>query len=479
MKLLLFGCGGVGCALIEMIQLTGLLQIKDVVIIDPRSMQDEPIVHKAITSGWAKHIQIEIVQNNLLSILTEHAIKGDLIVDVSYNIYFKPVIQYCLDNQIFYINTSMERWPVENEFILDTNDIYDRTLYHLHKVLENIKSKHSPTIVVEHGMNPGLISHFVKLGIKNVAKEVIQHAELKKIYTSVVQDLISAYNSNNFPLLAYILQLETVHCSENDTQIPKNKRKENEFMNTWGAYSFYGEGVDPVQLGYGTHEKKIRDSISPPKNSEQNQVFLPIRGVDLLFESYVPVQGGIIHGMVIPHGENDTIGRSLTLYKDGIPVYRPSNYYVYSPCTVAWDSIKAVQKNNYKMLDVQHPLRGNEIATGEDAVGALLIFKHNPIDNLLYNKKGDTASYWSGTILSIHDTRKLGFIYAGPTVIQVAISLISAIEWMLANPDKGICYPEELPYDMILNKCHKYLGKVFTAWVPYKPLSTQLKAFII
>ncbi len=477
-KLILFGSGGVGCALLEMIWLTKIIQVESVLIFDPRDLSGEPIVRQLIQTGVVKHIQIEVIKSNLIKLLGDNVKRKDIIVDVSYNIYFKPLIQWCLDHDVMYINTSMERWPVKNEHVLEKN-IYNRTLYHFHDVLRRMKGKYSPTIVVHHGMNPGLISHFTKRGIKNVADQVLNTANDRKIINIKLKILKKAYVTDDFPMMAYLLKLETIHCSEKDTQISTVKRKPNEFMNTWGAYSFYGEGIDPVQLGYGNHEKKIMGSIHPPKNLEQNQIFLPVRGLDLQLESYVPIDDGVIRGMVIPHSENDTINRSLTLYSKGKLIHRISNYYVYSPCKDAWDSIEDVKKNDYKMLNIQHSLRGTEIKSGCDAVGALLIFKHHPVDYLLYGNEGKTASYWAGTILSIEQTRNLGIEYAGPTTIQVAISIISALEWMKKHPKMGICFPEQLPYEYVLERCNDWLGTVFMDWVTYSPRTTLLKSFII
>jgi homospermidine synthase len=350
----------------------------------------------------------------------------------------------------------MERWPVENEEIL--GNIYSRTLYRLHRRYEKLKGLHNPTIVVEHGMNPGLITHFTKQALINVAKQKLKEKPFPR--------LKRACKRQDFATIAYLLNLRAVHCSEKDTQISLVSRQPTEFVNTWGAYSFYGEGVDPVQLGYGTHENKIDLAISPPSRLEQNQIFLPIRGIDLKLESFVPFSGKIT-GMCVPHGENDTISRMLTLYRRGKPVYRPSNYYVYSPCQEAWKSLDAVRENNYVMLEKQHPLRGWEISTGYDAVGALLIFENN-------NK---ITSYWAGTVLSIEQTRKYGLKYAGPTVAQVAISLVNVLIWMEKHPHLGLCYPEDLPYQDILKFSKKWLGNVFMNWVPYEPSGTKLSDF--
>ena len=53
--------------------------------------------------------------------------------------------------------------------------------------------------------------------------------------------------------------------------------------------------------------------------------------------------------------------------------------------------------------------------------------------------------------------------------MQVAIGLVSAIMWMLENPDKGVLLPDDLPHDKILEVAKPYLGKLVSKpsdWTP-------------
>jgi homospermidine synthase len=465
-KLVLFGCGGVGSALLELLHLfkniRDNIKYESILIFDMKDLQ-EPIL-KDIKHT---HIKLEITQENLTHVLEKYIFSKDIIVDVSYNIYFLPLIEWCLLRQVFYINTSIERWPVENEHILSSEkkELYQRSLLNFHQSVKSLQKNYpeSTTIVLEHGMNPGLISHFCKMALMNVAEEVLKQ---NKLYYSEKKTLHQAYQEKDFAVLAQLMDLQTVHCSERDTQIPYRTRQKGEFMNTWGAYSLYGEGVDPVQIGYGTHEDINYFQID-------NQVILPKRGAYTYAHSYVP-EIGIIKGMVIPHGENDTLNRLLTIKKEEKVIYSPSNYYVYDPAGVAWQSMAEVKNNDYKMLPVQSALRGYHLKQGKDLVGVLLLFGSNPLGN---KKEKKPVAYWSGTILSLEQTRGLGIKYAGPTTVQVAISLCSALKWMLAHPSKGICFPEDLSYQEILTESKGFLGTIYNDWVPYYPSDTKLHLF--
>ena len=99
----------------------------------------------------------------------------------------------------------------------------------------------------------------------------------------------------------------------------------------------------------------------------------------------------------------------------------------------------------------------DEIVDGEDTLGALIMgHKYN--------------SWWTGSVLSIQESRRLA-PHQNATTVQVAIGAVSAVMWMLENPEKGICMPDDLPYEYILDIACPYLGKFVSTpsdWTPLK-----------
>ena len=67
-----------------------------------------------------------------------------------------------------------------------------------------------------------------------------------------------------------------------------------------------------------------------------------------------------------------------------------------------------------------------------------------------------------GSILDIDESRKL-VPHQNATTLQVACSVVAAIKWMIANPNKGICLPEDLPHEEILSLAVNYLGSFISA----------------
>lgn len=498
-KLILIGCGGVARTLLEMLPASSIDKkyYSTIVIIEPRDLSDEPTIialkEQCITF---RIIQEEITETNIENILPVIQ-PTDIVVDLSYNVAFQPIVKRCQLVGANYINTSLERWPIQNENKLSI-DLYSRSLHLLHTDARKLSETYAttgnnkgPTCILIHGMNPGLITHFTRLAILTVSKKIIDTADTCNITNDTLSLLRTAHTKKEYSALAQLLDVRCIQCSERDTQICNTSRTPGTFMNTWGCYSFYSEGVDPIQLGWGAHEstEHIVDYIC---TSDASQIIINRRGIDQYAQSYVPVidkhghltdTDGRITGLVIPHSENETTTRDLTIEEKSADfdssnnrttIYKPSAYYVYQSCPAARESLDEVKKSNYEMLPSQHAIRGFEITSGEDAVGCLLIFGCDPVEKLLYGKHTDKcSSYWCGSILSIEQTRAAGLKYSGPTTVQVGASLLSAINWMIDNPQNGVCFPEDLPSDVILENSGRWLGCIFNDFVPYHPKSSR------
>lgn len=62
--------------------------------------------------------------------------------------------------------------------------------------------------------------------------------------------------------------------------------------------------------------------------------------------------------------------------------------------------------------------------------------------------------------------------------IQVALGVITAIMWMIENPRKGFCLPDDLPHDYVLKIAKPYLGRFVSKpydWTPLKNRKTYFK----
>jgi homospermidine synthase len=253
--------------------------------------------------------------------------------------------------------------------------------------------------------------------------------------------------------LARETDTKVIHISERDTQISNRPKQVGEFVNTWSVEGFYEEGTAPAELGWGTHERDLPPGAYTHATGPKNQICLGQTGENTLVRSWVPTYGPI-HGMLVRHGEAFTISDFLTVWENGTAVYRPTVHYAYVPADAAIASWHECRMNGYQLQRRQR-IMDDDIVSGLDELGVLLLGH-------------DLTGWWVGSQLSIEETRTLT-PHQNATTLQVAASVLGAVAWMLDNPEKGLCTPEHLDHEAVLNVAGPYLGpcpSLRTDWTP-------------
>ena len=234
------------------------------------------------------------------------------------------MLQWCRDHQVLYVNTSVEVWnPYQDS---QRNDPTQYTLYRRHmemrKLFDDWGDNKGTTAVVDHGANPGLVSHFTKHALLGIADKILK----EKSMDPRRGPLEKALADKNFPALAQLADVKVIHISERDTQITNQPKRVNEFVNTWSIEGFFEEGVAPAELGWGTHERYVPENAFFHKTGPRNQICLRTLGMKTWVRSWVPC--GEITGMVIRHGEAFSISDRLTVWKNGEAVYQIGRAHV-------------------------------------------------------------------------------------------------------------------------------------------------------
>ncbi|MFA5249869.1 MAG: saccharopine dehydrogenase C-terminal domain-containing protein [Parachlamydiales bacterium] len=447
-KVLIAGYGSVAKCTLPVLLKHIDIPLKNITVLD---FEDKTEELKNWTAKGLKYYRKKITRDNLSQVLSEHLGKGSLLIDLAWNMDCCQLLQWCHDHEVLYINTSVEQWDPETEAHQQTP--YEKTLYYRHmNMREMIKNwKNTTTAVVDHGANPGLISHFTKQALVDISVRLIEDKKVSPEEAKVLQKLIE---DQNFAELSMKLGIKVVHCSERDTQITNKPKEVDEFVGTWSIEGLREEGTAPVEMGWGTHEKELPKLAVLPPTGPMNQIFIAQMGMNTHVRSWIPDHE--IIGMAIRHGEAFGISEKLTVWKNNKPIYRPTVHYAYMPCHETLSSLYELRARNYQM---QPKLRimSDEILHGEDILGALLM-------GHAYN------SWWTGSILNIHEARKL-LPGQNATTIQVALGVVTAVMWMLQNPQKGVCLPDDLPYDFVLKIAKPYLGKFISIpsdWTPFK-----------
>lgn len=90
-----------------------------------------------------------------------------MLIDFADSVGTSDFIEWCADNNIMYLNTGETDWEDNWYNIFDENLRKNR----LCDELKKNDSVNKYPIVLHHGNNPGLVSHFVKAGLEYVVKK--------------------------------------------------------------------------------------------------------------------------------------------------------------------------------------------------------------------------------------------------------------------------------------------------------------------
>ena len=447
-KIVIIGYGSVSQCTLPLLMEKLDIPLENITLID---FVDKSKDLKKYTNQGLRYICEKITSKNLDQILSQYLGNGGLLIDLAWNIDANDIIKWCHDHNVLYVNTSVEVWDPTEGFL--TRSLLEKSLYlRQMKLLELSRDwKDAPTAVVDHGANPGLITHFVKQGLLDIAARTCAD---KKVSPQDEQEIVHLAKKRDFALLAQKLGVKVIHCSERDTQIASRPKEVNEFVGTWSIEGLREEGTAPVEIGWGTHEGKLPYLAHMPSYGPKNMIFLPQIGINTWVRSWIPDEE--IVGMVIRHGETYGLSQLLTVWEDGNAIYRPTVHYAYMPCHDTLSSICELRSRNYE-LQPRLRIMTNEIISGEDIMGALLM-GHS------------YKSWWTGSSLGIDEVRSLA-PGQNATTLQVAAGIVAAVLWMLENPREGIKTPEDLPHDFVLDIARPYLGKFISApsdWTPLK-----------
>lgn len=450
-KILVLGCGGVArCTLPLLLKHLDMPREK-ITILDMTDCRESV---KDILAEGVRYVQERIVIERYRQQLSEYVGAGDMIIDLAWNIDCCDLLDWCHEQDVLYVNTSVELWdPYTNA---DQKKPTEKTLYVRHmairKMVAGWKKKFGATAILEHGANPGLVSHFTKMALADIAEKVLTEEPMDPGRTA----LESALREESFPRLAQMLNVNVIHISEIDTQTTSDRHNPHEFRNTWSVEGFREEGIAPAELGWGTHERMLPAGACEHEQGPKNQICINQFGIDTYVRSRVP--SAEITGMIVRHGEAFTMSDALTVWENGIAVYRPTVHYAYCPCKDAWKSLESMRVHNYQLQD-KWKILSDEIISGHDELGVLLM--GHPY-----------KSWWTGTILDINEARSL-VPHQNATTLQVAASVLAAVCWMIEHPREGVLVPDQLPYKEILAIAAPYLGQIPSVPIDWTPTGTK------
>lgn len=448
-RVLVLGCGSVSQCL-QPLLLAHLDMPRDrLTVLDMTDRRAE--IPDTLAAG-CRFVQRQLTPENLAETLANEVGPGDVLVNLTWNIGTEDIIGWCHDNGVLYVDTSVEQWDPYAD--MNARHPTDKTLYARHHALRRMSrdwGDRGPTAIIEHGANPGLVSHWTKVGLEDVATTMLKDGvEDLQRRARIEQALGEADHAR----MAMETGTRAIHISERDTQIGSLPKEPEEFVNTWSVEGFYEEGVAPAELGWGTHERELPPSAVVPEDGIGNQICLARPGMATWVRSWVP-SSGPIEGMLIRHGEAVTISDHLTVAgDDGKVAYRPTVHYAYLPTDAALASVHECKMRGFRLQERQR-IMTDEIVSGADELGVLLLGH-------------DLGAWWTGSQLTIEETREL-VSGQNATTLQVAASVLAAVFAAVRHPDRGLCRPDDLDHHEILAIADPYLGptpSVRSDWTP-------------
>ena len=442
--IVMIGFGSIGKGTLPLIERHFTYDKKRFTIIDPDD-RDKAIAGK----HGAQFLKTAITRENYREILGPLLTNGEgqgFCVNLSVDTSSLEIMEYCREIGALYIDTVVEPWP---GFYFDrTLGPETRTNYALRETVLEARRRNpgGVTAVSCCGANPGMVSWFVKQAMVNLAADLDDTAP-------------EPANREEWAALAQRLGVKGIHIAERDTQRARQPKPIQVFVNTWSVEGFLSEGMQPAELGWGTHEKWKPLNAGGHYKGCGAAIYLNQPGANTRVRSWCPTPGPQ-YGFLVTHNESISIADYFTVRNSfGAALYRPTCHYAYHPANDAVLSLHEMFGQAGKMQEKHHILGESEILDGVDELGVLL-YGH-----------GKNA-YWYGSQLSVEETRRIA-PYQNATGMQVTSAVLAGMVWALENPQRGIIEADEMDYRRCLEVQSPYLGPVIGVYTDWTPLTDR------
>ena len=441
--IVMIGFGSIGKGTLPLIERHFQFDKSRFTVIDPddsgRRLLDERGIafeHLALTRDNYRDV--------LVPLLTGGGGQG-FCVNLSVDTSSLAIMELCREIGVLYIDTVIEPWP--GFYFAKTINNEARTNYALRETVLAAKRRNpgGSTAISCCGANPGMVSWFVKQALLDLAADLGIGGKEPR-------------TREEWGRLAQCLGVKGIHIAERDTQRAKQPKPMQVFVNTWSVEGFVSEGMQPAELGWGTHEKWLPSNAGTHATGCGAAIYLDQPGANTRVRSWTPTPKAQ-YGFLVTHNESISIADYLTVRENGAVVYRPTCHYAYQPANDAVLSLHELFGQAGRMQEAYHILGEAEIADGVDELGVLL-YGHAK------------NAYWYGSQLSVEETRRLA-PYQNATGLQVSSAVLAGMVWALENPQAGIVEADEMDFRRCLEVQRPYLGPVIGEYTDWTPLTDR------
>jgi homospermidine synthase len=388
-----------------------------------------------------RHSVLRIDCSNYARELSARLNEGDFLLNLSVDVSSKALMAWCQQRRVLYVDACTEPWP--GGYTDRSQPPAKRTNYALREDALSLRQpgQTQTTALITLGANPGLISFLVKQALLELAGPGNP----------------APPDRSGWACLAQRLGVRVIHVAERDDQVGRQPKQPDEFVNTWSGTGFISEGLQPAELGWGSHERVLPHDGAHHENGCRAAIYLNRPGAGTRVRTWTPL-GGPLLGYLITHAESISIADHLTLGDPARPDYRPTVHYAYHPCDAAVLSLQELAGRQWREQKRKRLLR-DEIVCGRDELGALLMGHGERV-------------FWYGSRLTIDEARALAPSNSA-TTLQVNAPLVAGMVWAMHNPERGILEPDDLPHDEMLRMIRPYLGEVVGVHGDWTPLQDR------
>ena len=429
-KLMIFGFGGVGKSLLNLIMQENLFSLDNILVVDRTRKAMKYYEEKG---GKRENCLLFEMDSSCYRELLDKLSEGDFFIYLAVGNDNLVLAKECAERNIHFLCTTDDTF---SEIPFGEPFRY-RTHFREYKELMN-KTPGRATSVLQFGSNPGLISVLTKKALM-----VIAETDDHPFVSENREHLRELIKKGEFAHLAKELLVSAFVETDLDTTVSDYSEYEDTAYSTWSIADFEGEMNDRTiqkvgsEVSLSEHLERIGVPVDKVYyyNKQDGTLVLDTSGKYVRTGGYVKKQ--FFEGCVDAHEEVFSIHDYYTVKDDeGEIAYAPSTMFVYHPCDIALNSVYHEDNIRGKLITRDRMLSGGEM------IGICVEGKNfNPIylgTEAFYDENRD-------------DT---------PTVLLVSASVLAAIKYMISHPDEGVLFPEYLDADEIIEYISPWLPVV-------------------
>ena len=295
--IVMIGFGSIGRGTLPLIERHFAFDKTRMVVVDP-----DAGVRPLLDKEGIRFVNVELTPANFREVLTPLLTEGGgtgFCVNLSVDTSSLEIIRLCRELGVPYIDTVVEPWP---GFYFDTAaEPEARTNNALRATVRAEKEKNpdGTTAVSCCGANPGMVSWFVKQALVNLATD-IGHAFEEP----------GPGDRQGWARLMRDLGVKGIHIAERDTQRSMKPKPRDVFVNTWSVEGFMSEGMQPAEMGWGTHEKWLPENGRLHELGAKAGAYLMQPGANTRVRTWCPTPGPQ-YGFLVTHNESISIADYL------------------------------------------------------------------------------------------------------------------------------------------------------------------------